>query len=647
LGSSGVDAPPALERVVWHCLEKSPERRFQAASDVAFALEALSGVNSHPSQATTMSVAPGLHRQILSRERLVWLGACLLLLITAVAFAFAYLKRPQSTERVIKLALALPEASSNPSRITVSPDGQKVVFLANNREGKQFLWIRSLDTLSAKLLDGTEEAAAPFWSPDGRYVGFFANRKLLKIAADGGRPQVLCDVTEAGGGAWNSNGTILFGGAEGLYRVAAQGGQPALATKVAAREEAHRWPYFLPDGQYFIFLADAATAEDHHIRVGSLNSQESQILFGAISRIAYAPPGYLLYVNQGALVAQPFDVSALKTTGDPATIAEHVVDVGQNHEFDFSVSDNGVLAYQAGNPISQLTWFNREGKKLETVGEPGDYASVSLSPDEKRAAVSMLDADGRVADIWQVDLARGSSSRLTFDPGGDGSPAWSSDGTKIVFSSNRGANAQVNVYIKSVNGSGDDQLLYQADSEKFPTSCSSDGQYIAFENWASKSKPAVWLLPTTNGSQPRPLLQSSAFGQGQLQFSPDAHFIAYCSDESGRLEIYVQPFPLTGEKWQISLNGGDHPIWRKDGKELFYTTSDGKLMAVEIKAGGKFESSVPKQLFQGSIKFHVDGWSFAPSKDGQKFLVNAYAATNNSSPLTIVLNWTVDLKQRR
>lgn len=647
LGSSGVDAPPALERVVWHCLEKSPERRFQSASDVAFALEALSGVTSHPSQATTISVAPGLHRQILSRERLVWLLACLLLLITAAAFAIAYLRRPQSTDRVIKLALAVPEVSSNPSRITVSPDGRRVVFLANNSEGKQVLWLRSLDTLSTKLVDGTEGALSPFWSPDSSYVGFFANRKLLKTAADGGRPQVLCDVSEDRGGAWSSNGTILFSGAEGLYRVPAQGGQPALATKVTEREEGHRWPYFLPDGQHFIFLADAATAEDHHIRLGSLDSQESQILFGAISRIAYAPPGYLLYVSQGALVAQPFDVSALKTTGDPTTIAEHVVDLGLNHEFDFSVSDNGVLAYQAGNPITQLTWLNREGKKLETVGEPGDYACVSLSPDEKRAAVTINDADGRVADVWQVDLARGSSSRLTFDPAGDGSPAWSSDGTKIVFSSSRAANGQVNLYIKSANGSGDDQLLYQADSEKFPTSCSSDGQYIAFENWASKSKATVWLLPTTNGSQPRPLLQSSAFDQVQPQFSPDAHFIAYTSDESGRLEIYVQPFPLTGEKWQISLNGGDHPLWRKDGKELFYTTSDGKLMAVEIKTGSKFESSVPKQLFQGSIKFTGDGWSFAPSKDGQKFLVNAYAANNNSSPLNIVLNWTAELKQRR
>jgi serine/threonine protein kinase len=646
LTSSDAHAPPALERVVWHCLEKSPERRFQSASDVAFALEALSGVTSHPSQQSVISGVPNIGGRRMTRERLVWMAACLLLFVVAAGFAFAYFSRSQPTETVIRLALPVPANATNPAHISVSPDGRSVAFLANTSEGKQFLWIRTLDSLSAKMLEGTEGAIAPFWSPDSRYIGYFANRKLLKMAADGGRPQVLCDVTETRGGAWSSNGTILFAGSEGLYRVPAQGGKPVLATKLSEREEAHRWPYFLPDGRHFIFLADAATTEDHHIRVGTLDSQETTILLSAISRIAYAQPGYLLYVNQGALVAQPFDASTLKTTGDPLTITEHVAEVGQNHEFDFSVSDSGVLAYQSGNPTSQLTWFDRTGKKLETIGEPGNYASITLAPEGKHAALALLDADGRVADIWQMDLLRGSSTRLTFDPAADSSPVWSPDGTKIAFSSNRAGNGQVNLFLKTLNAAGDEQMLFQADSEKFASSWSPDGQYIAFENWAPKSKGAIWILPLASGSEPKPLLQSSAFNYLQPQFSRDGYFVAYTSDESGRPEIYVQPFPTSGEKSQISLNGGIYPIWRHDGKELFYVTPDGKLMSADIQVSPKFQSSVPRQLFQTNIKITDDGWSVAPAADGQRFLLNVYAE-GNTAPLSIVLNWTAELKQRK
>src|SRR5262249_44962746 len=219
--------------------------------------------------------------------------------------------------------------------------------------------------------------------------------------------------------------------------------------KIDAKEEAHRWPYFLPDGKHFVFLGDAATAEDHHIRVGSLDSQDTQILFGAISRIVYAPAGYLLYVSQGALVARPFDASSLKVSGDTTTIVEHVAEVGPNHEFDFSVSEDGVLAYQSGNPTSQLTWFDRSGKKLNAVGEPTNISTVRLSPDGRRAAIDLQDADGRLSDVWVFDLERNSPSRLTFDLASDGLPIWSPDGSRIVFSSNRGGNGQWNLYSKS------------------------------------------------------------------------------------------------------------------------------------------------------------------------------------------------------
>jgi serine/threonine protein kinase len=644
LTNSNPNVAPALERVVWHCLEKSPDRRFQSATDIAFALESLTGFPSHPSQTTLISPTPTSFSRTLTRERLLWLGLCALLSAAALAFAYGYYSQSKNTPSVVRLALATPEQATFPSNVTISPDGSRVVFIAVDRDGQRVLWVRSLDSLLPRKLEGTEGAVTPFWSPDSNFVGYFANQKLFKVDASGGRPQALCDSTEERGGAWNNEGTILFAGMEGLYRVSAQGGTPTLATKLGPKEEAHRWPYFLPDGRHFIFLADAETKEDHHIRIGSLDSQETQILFNAISRIAYSPPGYLLYVNQGSLVAQAFDANTRKILADPKTVVEHVAEVGANHEFDFSISNTGVLAYQSGNSNSQLTWFDRSGKKVGPTSESRDYGGIALSPDGQRAATSLLDSDGRVADIWLVDLGRDSISRLTFDPSGDGGPVWSPDGSRIVFSSNRLGGGQVNIYQKAAGGAGDDELLFTSETAKYPTSWSSDGRFIVFDNWALKTKGGVWLLSLPD-KQAKPLLQASAYDQFGGRISPDGRFVAYSSNESGRVEVYVQPVVSTGEKWRISTSGGAQPFWRGDGKELYYVTYEGRMMSADISTSKKFESSVPRQLFQTNIKNTDPGFSYAATADGQRFLVNTYVQNNNVAPMTIVLNWTGDLKK--
>ncbi|PWT92594.1 MAG: hypothetical protein C5B55_06040, partial [Blastocatellia bacterium] len=584
LTTTNVNIPPALERVVWHCLEKNPERRFQSAKDVAFAIESLSGATSHTSQETVTQLSRLKPTQGWSRERLIWMSVCALLLASVAVLGFLYSTRSATESRLVRLGLSTPAKGSDPGYLTISPDGQRVVFTAANSEGKRVLWIRELDSLVAQPIASTEEATAPFWSPDSRFVGYFATQKLLRVEASGGRPQVLCDVTDDRGGSWNRDGVIVFAGAEGMYRVSAQGGTPQLITKISPQEEAHRWPSFLPDGKHFVFLADAPTTENHKIRVGSIDSQETQILFPAVSRVVYAKPGYLLYVNQSALVSVPFDADSRKTTGDPVTVVEHVAEFGSNHAFDFSASDEGTLAYHAGNPNDQLEWFDRTGKKLATVGEPSPVEVLALSPDGHSAAVGRLDADGRSSDVWLYDLSGGKVSRMTFDPRGDGSPVWSPDGTQIVFGSNRiGGGSEVDLFKKSANGVGEETLLFKSADAKYPSSWSPDGQSILFENsGALPEKTGIWILSLSNNNA-TPLLQSKSFDQGEGQFSTDGHFIAYTSDESGRPEVYVRRYPLTSERWQISSGGGIQPLWRGDDKELFFLTEDKKLMSVEIK----------------------------------------------------------------
>ena len=636
---------PAVERVVWHCLEKSPERRFQSATDVAFALESLSGVTSHPSQQTLTQHRPISTLRSWTRERLIWLGICIVLLAATTALAVAYFSRSEPNVRAVRLAFTAPENTTFSGDVTVSPDGSHIAFVANNADGQRELWVRSLEADKPELLAGTEGANAPFWSPDSRSIGYFANGKLYRTEIAHGRPQQLCDVREDRGGAWNRDGVILFGGPEGLQRVSAQGGTPALATKVDAKEEAHRWPFFLPDGHHFVFLADAQTTENHHIRVGSLDTQETQILLSAVSRIAYAPPGYLLYVNQGALVAHPFDARTLKVTGDPTTVAEHIAEIGENHEFDFSVSENGVLTYQVGSQKSRLAWYDRTGKKLESVGEPDSYASISLSPDGGRALAGLLDPDGRQSDIWLLDLSRGTKARLTFNPQSDGDPVWSPDGKRIVFTSNRSGDGHIHLYDTSVSATGDEQALPTASADDIPTSWSHDGKNILFMRFQNDVPASLWLLSVAD-RQMKPLLQSPAYDVSGAAFSPNGRFIAYQSNESGRLEVYVQTFPLSGQKWLISSGGGVVPLWRGDGKELFYLTEDGKVMSAEVKTDSNFGSVLSKQLFRMDIK-RSPGYPYAVAADGSRFLINSPAEASNPAPMIVVFNWPATLNRKQ
>lgn len=649
LTESNSQINPALERVVMHCLEKNPEQRFQSARDVAFALEALSGLSSSP----TVAVALPAAARAKNRELFAWIAAGVLMLglLTALPFAIAYLRRTPVTERVLRLSVLPPEEARMGgivSAISLSPDGERLAFVAAF-EGQNVLFVRPLPSFSAEPLRGTEgasNATPPFWPPDGRFIGFFAGGKLKKIEASGGPSQTICDVGASRGGTWNREGLIVFGGASGpLYRVSVGGGEPTAATVLdqSSFETSHRWPQFLPDGRHFIYFARSNRDENAGIYVGSLDSKETKRLFSTNLDAVYAPPGFLLFLRNEMLMGQKFDVEKLEFTGEPFLVAENVAyNIGLGRGA-FSVSENGVLAFQSGSgELNQPLWFDRGGKQIGALGSASLYFTVWLSPDEKQAAVNRVDTKTGAQDIWLFDLLRGIPSRFTTYPAGNSNPLWSPDGSSIVFSSNReGLN---DLYQKTAGGTGNEEALLKSGEEKWPDDWSSDGQFIVYQSFNPKTKWDLWVLPMSGDRKPFPFLQTE-FSEQQARFSPDVKWIAYTSDESGAAEVYVQAFPASGGKWRVSTSGGGQPIWRRDGKELFYIAADRKLMAVKIKLGATFETGAPEPLFETRVLTVTDFRNhYAVSSDGQRFLINSNIEESRTTPINVVVNWTAGLK---
>jgi len=651
LSETNHSVSPALERLVNHCLEKNPDERFHSARDLAFALETLSGKTNLSDQTVAVpSWAPGL---IKSRELIAWIVAGIAILALTV-LATRYFRSTPTDKRVLRLSIVPPDKTAVTGGASpvamLSPDGRRLAFIGTTG-GKDLIWVRHLDSLSSTALAGTDgvtAASAVFWSPDSRFIGFFAGGKLKKIDASGGPAQTICDVTEARGGSWNPDGVILFSpGAtnQPLYRVSAAGGSPTPVTTLdqSQSEISHRWPYFLPDGRHFLFFA-RGKPEHTGVFVGSLDSKESKQLLAATVGAIYASPGLVLFMRNDTLLAQSFDPDELRLTGEPAPIAEHVSYNGGLGRGSFSASDNGVLAYRSGSSVvNQPVWFDRGGKQIGSLGEAGLYFTLWLSPDEKRVAVDRVDPQTGTQDIWLVDLLRGVPSRFTSDPGNDWFPLWSPDGNNIVFSSNRAG--ITNLYLKNANGTKPEETLLKSDEYQVADDWSADGKFIVYESRNSQTKLDLWLLPMTGERKPVPFLQT-AFNEQQAQFSSDGKWIAYTSDESGSPEVYVQTFPASGGKWRVSTNGGSEPKWRRDGKELFYLSADRKLMAVDVRLGATFEAGVPKPLFETRVLVLTSFRNhYAVTADGQRFLVNTNLEQTDFTPISVVVNWTAELKQ--
>ncbi len=636
---------PQLEKIVRRCLEKKPERRFQTASDLGFALESLTTSSAGNSAGIATASASILLAKDGWRDRL-WMIAAGVLGLALLAMTAAYFKRSATDTRAARLAFVPPENVSLGNTVVVSPDGRMLAFTGWSADGKGQIWVRPLDSFVAQPLPQTQDAGGLFWSLDSRYLGFVADGKIKKVEITGGPVTVLREGQSHVGATWNRAGVIVFAPGFGtvIHRLSETGGQPVPLTVLdqSRQEDSHMWPSFLPDDQHFLYLARSTQRRQNEICLGSLDSKEPRRLLTADSLLGYVEPGWLVFVREGTVMAQPFDPRSFELSGKLVTLAEKVSYIWDMASASASISANGVLVYKNSRVRNiQLEWIDRQGARIATVGPPGESAVERLSPDGKQAALMRNDPRTGAYDIWLLDLLRGVPTRFTFDPNGDRTPIWSPDGSRIVFASDR-KGGLYHLFQKAQGGTGNDELLLESNSDKGTEDWSGDGRFILYSSFDSKTKSNVWALPLFGDRQPYPLLNSE-FNENGSQFSPDGHWLAYASDESGSNEIYVQPFTAEGKlgdsKQRISTSGGNQPRFSRNGRELFYVAGDGQMMAVALKPSATtFAFEPPKALFKARMQTGYD-----VAADGQRFLIGTMAGEAKESAINVILNWTAGL----
>jgi len=635
--------PTSIRTLLRRCLEKDRRRRMADASDVRLEIE---DAVVHPIEAPgTGAVRP--HRSVVP-----W-AIALVATLSLATLAFVHIREVPAVAPLISTSIDAPDgtvmelagaiASGTPE---LSPDGKWAVFGARTSDNKVPLWIRPLSSTAAQTLAGTDGAVFPFWAPDSRQVAFFADGKLKKIDITGGPPMAIADAPNGRGGSWSPEGIILFAPntTSPLLRVAASGGAVAPATSLEATKSiAHRFPWFLPDGRHFIY--QDRTTGDALLRVGALDSSEAREIGQASSHAAYSN-GHLLFLRADTLMAQPFDADTQTVRGEAVPVVERVSSVlTGGRKGVFTVSGSGLLAYRASgtNHKQVLSWLDRTGKVLGTLGEPGDFWDVELSPEGTRAAATIVDASGD-RDIWIYDITRSLRTRLTFTPGDDQRPVWSPDGTAIVWNNIRDRK----VRRKASDGMGTEEVLYEDSGLDATTSWSPDGKFLIVTKASAGVQQGVWMLPLspeTPGTPRKPsALVDTAFPERWGAVSPDGHWVAYESNESQQYEIYVIPVPGPGGKRQISTSGGAFPRWRRDGKEIFYVRPDGTLMAVDVAPN-------PSSIDVGAVRSlgitvpAGRGLAYDVSLDGQRILTITDPERSTSTPLTLVQNWTTMLKK--
>ena len=632
--------PPALEHVVNKCLSKDPDDRWQNAHDIAEELKWIGGAGSSAGVAAPLIVGGK------PRERLGWMAAVVVAGGAAVFFAT---RRPDPPPRV-ETAVVPPEGvafSYDGGSIALSDDGRQVAFVGRGADGKSLIWVRSLGSSVARPLAGTEGASFPFWSADAKSIAFAAGDKLKRVSVTGGSPEILADAPQFEGGTWNRQGDILMSTRLGIQRVSAAGGKVNVI--IAGTNGALSSPRFLTDGKRFLFTSLRGSSQTDGLYVALLDEPKERIaLPGVYSNAAYARPGFILYSRDGDLRAQRVDPKTLKAEGDPIRLADRVqYDPGRKAAL-FAVSDAGSLLYLEGEGAgkTELVWVSRDGKDLGTLAPPAMFFSPQLSHDEKRVAVDLSDMQTASGDLWMFDLVHGVSTRLTYDPANESAPQWSPDDRRIFFFSEKRGHRDL--YDRPSSGTGVEELLLADGTEKSPLDVSPDGQLLAYMVVdPAKRNADVWLMQLAT-RKTTPLL-TTPFNEGGLQFSPNGKWIVYTSDESGRSEIYVQQFPDSTGKWIVSRRGGTMPVWSADGRQIYYISSEQKMMSVPVSPGTSFDAGMPVALFDAHVRKYslvlIPVRQYAVTGDGSKFLLNRVVGEAGTRPMTLVQNWSSGLER--
>ena len=646
---------PAVRRLLQRCLEKDSRRRLHDVADVRIEIEdALTTPASHG------SAEPGRVRGVIgpassraSRWALLWAAATVAMAVALIALAALALRRPSADPRPLRLSIVPPAGTiftpqdiSGTPNFAMSPDGSRLAFVASASGARSQLWVQQLESAAAQPLPGTDDATGPFWAPDSRSLAFYARGKLKKVSLGGAAPQDLADVAvDVASGTWNADGIIVFGVATGggLFRISAEGGPavPVTTLDAARVETGHIWPQFLPDGRRFIFYVRSSIPANSGVYVGSIDSGEKTQVLSSTANAVYAGSGHLLFEQAGNLMVQPFDAKLRVLTGQASAFGDHVFAGPGPNYLAVSIGGDGTMAYWNGQAgTTELQWFERNGRPLAKLGSAKQYDSPALSPDAKNLLITEQISPSR-SELSNVDLSSGVSSRLTFPVGPVSFTrrgVWSPDGKDIVFNSVLADGPHV---YRMVPGGADQEPVplgaspYQA---VFPEDWSRDGRWLVYTVTA-KSGWDIWAFNFAE-QKPRAILEEPS-NQLQARLSPDGRWLAYASNESGEWEVYVRPFPEGRGKWLVSTGGGSQPLWRGDGKELFYVAADDRLVAVPIRGRDTFQVGVSQPLFATRIPAVLAPFrtNYAVSPDGQRFLVNSVTPRAAPAPITIAVNW--------
>jgi eukaryotic-like serine/threonine-protein kinase len=639
--------PANLEHAIRRCLAKDRDGRWQSARDLA---DELKWIGESGSQASSAPMGEERTKSAGWLRAFPWVlcGVLAAGLFGASILWHSGKNNPETSYFYAGLPFPVQAMAIAPNGHTVAVIGRRGTDRTN------LIWLYEVGGREARNLPESEGASFPFWSPDGKSLGFFAAGKLKKLDIAGGPVQVICDAPSGRGGTWNKDGVILFTPSgqlfEGVYRVSSNGGKPIPATMpdTSRGENTYRWPTFLPDQRHFLFLAAniSGQSEPNAIYAGALDSNEKKFVTKSTGNAVYVAPGYLLYFRERTMFAQRFDVNKLELSGAAIAVLTDVAYQPRVFHATYAANDSGLLVAQSGSgvSISRLVWYDRKGDELGDVGKPDVYANIALAPDGKTVALDKTDSASQNTDVWTYDLQRESLKRLTFDPAIDSDPMWSPDGRQVLFASSRGH--LFRLFVKNADGTEEERALRVEDpglvADLYPSSWSHDGKNIIYAH-----NTELWVASWPE-LKARPFLKGPATVKNG-QFSPDGKWVAYASNESGNWEIYVTAFPEARGKWQVSSAGGTQPRWRGDTTEMFYLAPDGKMMAVPVKAGANFDAGAPVALFQAHARELVatsEQVTYDVTKDGQRILINTQVKNTEMQPMSVILNWDAQLNEK-